>query len=225
MSDGQSTDPGPTPHPLLSGGRVRYPRDGLEFDRLANFSDAVFAIALTLLAVELHPPDLDLADDPTELLHALGAMSDQLIIFFVAFALMGSYWLANHRFVAQLRDVDSSYAFWTLPFLAVVAFLPFPAGVMGRYFDNPVAVSFFAVNMAVVSLLEWVLLWRAHAGDLFLRPLTPVDYRWASIGALSAVVVFLVSIPVMWIDTVLGLLVWGLNAPIGIYLGRHIAKP
>lgn len=194
---------------------------GLEFDRVANFSDAVFAIALTLTAVELHPPVLTLEGDPTELLNKLSGMSDELIIFFVAFAVMGSYWWSNHRFVADLRAINSAYIVWILPYLAVVAFLPFPAALMGRYFENPVAVAFFALNMAVISTLEWVLLSRAQAGGLLVQPLTPDGYRWASLAALAPVVVFLISIPVMWIDTLLALAVWALNAPVGAYLGRR----
>ncbi len=227
MSDDQPTDPDLPSNPLSDGRTLRYPRSGrgLEFDRVANFSDAVYAIALTLIALELHPPTLDFEGDATELLHKLGAMSDEIIIFFVAFAVMGSYWLANHRFVATLRSMDSAYVSWTLPYLAWVAFLPFPADAMGRYFENPVAVSLFAVNVAMVSLLEWVLLWRAHRSGLFFRPLTPAAYRWASLGSLAPVAVFLLSIPVMWIDTVLGLAVWGLSVPVGIYLKSHAPKP
>ena len=223
MTDEPHEGDGPAPGPLSHGAKLRYPREGqgVEFDRVANFTDAVFAIALTLIAVELHPPPLDVEDDPIELLHSLGEMGDELIIFFVAFAVMGSYWLANHRFVAGLRGMDSSYVSWVLPYLAMVAFLPFPADMMGRYFDNPVAVSFFAVNMAAVSFLEWLLLWRAHVGDLLIHPLAPEAYRWASIGALAPVPVFLASVPVMWIDTRLGLATWALNAPIGIYLNRR----
>jgi uncharacterized membrane protein len=197
------------------------PGKGLEFDRVANFSDAVFAIALTLTAVELHPPVLTLEGDSTELLNKLGGMSDELIIFFVAFGVMGSYWWSNHRFVAGLRAINSAYMVWTLPYLALVSFLPFPAALMGRYFENPVAVSFFALNMALISTLEWVLLSRAQADNLLGHPLTPDGYRWASLAALAPVVVFLASIPAMWIDTLLGLAVWALNVPVGAYIGRR----
>jgi len=117
------------------------------------------------------------------------------------------------------------YVFWTLPYLAWVAFIPFSADLMGRYFENPVAMSFFAANVAMVSLLEWVLLWRAHASGLFHRRLTPVRFRWASLGSLAPVLIFLLSIPVMWIDTRLGLSVWILNVPVGFYLNSHVPEP
>jgi uncharacterized membrane protein len=223
MSDEPHVDQGAGPGPLSIGVGLRYPRSGrgLEFERVANFSDAVYAIALTLIAVALHPPTLKHLGSPSELFDGLGDMSEELIIFFVAFAVMGSYWLANHRFVAILREMDAAYVFWTLPYLAWVAFLPFPADLMGRYFDNPVAVSLFAVNVAMVSLLEWTLLWRAHRGSLFYEQLSPSAYRWASLGSLTPVLIFLASIPVMWIDTRLGLLIWLLNVPVGIALNRR----
>ena len=75
---------------------------------------------------------------------------------------MGSYWLANHRFIAGLKAMDSKFVGWVLPFLAVVAFLPLPAATMGQYSENPVAVGFFAVTVAAVSFLEFCLLRRAH---------------------------------------------------------------
>lgn len=211
--------------PLAKGGEIRYSRGepGLEFARLANFSDAVYAIAMTLLAIDLRPPELPslVENDPSELAHELWNMSDSIMIFFIAFAVMGSYWLANHRFIAGLRAVDSRLMLLVLPYLALVAFLPFPASLMGRYGGNPAAFAVFASTVAVVSFMEWTMLMRAHRADLLLESLSADELRWASMGSLAPVCWFLISIPLMWISPWVGIAAWWMNIPTGIYLDKH----
>ncbi|MBI2705109.1 MAG: DUF1211 domain-containing protein [Actinobacteria bacterium] len=212
-------DQTPIGGPLSFGKRLVYRRadSGLEFNRAANFSDAVYAIALTLIAVELRPPvNVSPQGDGRALLEALNDMSGEIVIFFIAFWVMGSYWVANHKFVAGLRAIDSSMVWTLLPYLAFVAFLPFPASLMAAYEGNPVAYSTFAFTMATVSFFEWVLLKLAHDRDLYVRPLSKEGYRYASVGSLLPVLWFLLSIPVMFVSTGLGIALWFIGPVVGI---------
>jgi uncharacterized membrane protein len=88
--------------------RPRYERHsaGLEFDRFVFFSDAVFAIAMTLLLVGIAIPHV--ASDNLE--HALHNKSDEILSFFISFLVIGYYWLAHHRFVAQLVTIDTGFS-------------------------------------------------------------------------------------------------------------------
>ena len=222
-------------NPVIQSKRTRYPRvePGLEFARVANFTDAVYAIALTLIAVELKPPILDPHVDAqggheaaTQLGELLWEMREEFFIFFIAFAVMGAYWFQNHRFMAGLRGVDTPFVITMLPYLAFVAFLPFPAATMGKYSDNATAVASFAVTMAAVSFVETLLLMRAHKSKLFFVPLTDDQYRWGVIGSLSPVLLFLISVPVMLLteNTLLGFAVWALNMPLGVFLNTKMEK-
>jgi len=222
-------------NPVIYSKRTRYPRAeaGLEFARVANFTDAVYAIALTLIVVELKPPSLDSAvmaagghEAASQLGEALWEMRDEISIFFIAFAVMGSYWFQSHRFFAGLRGVDTAYVIMLLPYLACVAFLPFPAATMGRYSENPMAVSTFAVTMGAVSFCEWLLLVRAQKSGLFFAPLTEGQYRWGSIGSLVPVGLFLLSVPVMLVtgSALLGFVMWALNVPAGFLVNDRIER-
>ena len=93
--------------------------------------------------------------------------------------MIGSYWVAHHRFVSRLAAVDRGFLGLTVVYLSFVALLPFPTGVLGEFGDNPVSVVAFAVNMIAVSTMEAVLFSHARRRRLF-REERPEDvYRWA----------------------------------------------
>jgi uncharacterized membrane protein len=73
-------------------------------ERMTFFSDAVIAIALTLLALELPVPE---ADGPRELLRALtGAHGREYLAFLLAFVLVGASWIAHHQLFSHVAGID-----------------------------------------------------------------------------------------------------------------------
>jgi uncharacterized membrane protein len=188
-----------------------YPREGsfAGFDRLINFTDAVYAIALTLAALEIGMPEIEgNPDDPAALWHATVQKGPQLAAFVVAFAWVAVYWRANHRFTATLRAISNRYTVVTLVYLAFVAVLPWPAEMLGEYWGNPVAVSIFAVFVACVSGIEVVLWQVAYADDLFLIRPSPRFKRQQMVGSSSPVVIFLLSIPLAFVSPLGAVLFW-----------------
>ena len=98
---------------------------GLEFDRVSFITDAVYAIAMTLLVVDLHIPELaGSAADSAAMRAALAGAQPQII----GFAVLGRYWLAHHQFFSGLVRVDRGLIGLNLVYLAFVAFAPFPWG-------------------------------------------------------------------------------------------------
>ncbi len=179
------------------------------FDRLVNFTDAVYAIALTLAALEIGLPELvGDADDPWALWAAIVEKGPQLGAFVVAFAWVAVYWRANHRFVATLQAVSARYTFVTLVYLGVVALLPWPAELLGEHWGNPMAVAVFAVFVACVSALEVVMWQVAYADGLFLYMPSRQFKNQQMLGASSPVAIFLVSIPMAFVSPVLAIGFW-----------------
>ncbi|MGK5730441.1 TMEM175 family protein [Streptomyces sp. URMC 124] len=130
------------------------PEPGLSPERLAFFTDAIFAIAMTLLAVELEHPD-------DEQLHSGRALGDFLVdqwgsylAFALAFALLWSVWRRHHQLMDRVRRLSKAFAFWHAPFLLLVAFLPFPTTVIGASIANPTAQTLFAGTMAAMVCCE-----------------------------------------------------------------------
>lgn len=200
-----------------------YPSGTPAFDRAVFFSDAVFAIALTLVAVEIGVPDLGADASAESLWRALLEKVPNLIAYAFTFFWVGFYWRANHRFTDALAGMSSRYLAALLVYLALVAMLPFPAATLGEYGLNPVALAFFSLFVAAVSTMETVLLIVADRGSLFRRALTPEQRRQAVLGSLTPVVAFLVSVPAAFASPWLALACWLLALPLGLLVQRRLA--
>jgi uncharacterized membrane protein len=218
---------GPSMATTSSWTRKFYPRegDGVGFDRVVFFSDAVFAIALTLMAVDIGIPDLEGdQSSPGALWGALHDKGPRLAAYAVAFIWIAVYWRANHRFTSTLRGINSSYLYAVLLFLGFVALLPLPAAMLGEYSTNPLAVSIFALYAAIVSSIEVLLLVTAARGNLFVSPPSPAFLRQQVVGASSPAVVFLISIGIaFWIAPWLAIGFWLVGAiAAGILVSRFL---
>jgi uncharacterized membrane protein len=123
----------------------------LGFERLVFFSDAVFAIAITLLVLDLKPPlGREVAFD-------LRPMVPNLVGFGLSFYVVGRYWLSHHRLFETVRGYDARLLATNLAFLAAIVFLPFPTSVVAEAKAATGPVVFYALSVAAVGLLMIVL--------------------------------------------------------------------
>lgn len=124
--------------------------------RLEMFSDAVYAIVITLLVLELKVPHikdpLDMHEVKHELLHKLPIFYSWVISFFFI-AIM---WLHHHNIMHMITHADYG-AVWINTFLLFfICLLPFPTGLMGEYPQQPLFVAFWGVTVALTScMLVW----------------------------------------------------------------------
>jgi len=200
--------------------RATYGRGSEEFSRVLAFSDGLFAIAMTLLVVGIAVPAVSDADSVGALWDAPGDQQEDFISFFISFAVIGRYWLAHHQFFARLAAIDGRMIAINLVYLAFIAFLPFPTDLLGSYFENPLSVTVYAVNVAAISGLEVVLFRHAHRTGL-LRERWPEDvYRWGVLQSLSPVMFFLLSVPVAYIGTGWAVACWLLGIPFAMISQR-----
>ncbi len=197
---------------------TRYPRPSErdDFGRVMSFTDAVFAIAMTLLVVEIGVPETieGAPDDPAALLGAFADKGHLIFAFFLGCYVIGLYWAAHHRFMSWLEAVDRGFVVLTVAYLAFVALLPFPTGVLGEFGQNPISVVAFALNMGAVSGMEAVLFSHAQRRRLFREELPTDVYRWALGSSLLPVVAFALSIPVAFARPWLAIAMWFLSIPL-----------
>jgi uncharacterized membrane protein len=126
--------------------------------RLLALSDGVFAIAMTLLALNLRLPDLGTHASDAQLRHALGDDWRGYLAFVISFYVVANYWGVHRRAMRAVTTVDARLISHTLPLLLLVAALPFPASVLATYGDLPSALAFYSAfnvvaNLALIRLL------------------------------------------------------------------------
>lgn len=199
--------------------------EGLEFDRVAFFTDAVFAIAMTLLIISVEAPHLNThAPDftsPETLWRKVNELLPQIFSFFLAFALIGRYWMAHHAFFSSLKSVDRGFITINLIYLSFVAFLPFPTSLVGHYEPNPTSVVLFAICLSIISGLEAVMFRQAAKGLHLHRDISVQQYRYGMTQSLVPVGLFMVSIPIAFWSPTVALTTWLLTLPIGLFIDRR----
>jgi uncharacterized membrane protein len=174
--------------------RRLYDDRGLE--RVIFFSDAVFAIAMTLLALEIRLPALPASVSNAELTAALGNIWPRYLSYGISFLVIGVSWMAHQRLFRPVCCYDRRLMLLNILFLLSISFLPFPTSVIGEYGDTAAGTIFYAMAMVVVGVLFVLLWWYVNAqGRLVERPLSPTEFRRAFLYSLWTPTIFLLSIP------------------------------
>src|SRR5690349_22747153 len=153
-----------TTHATRETGEIKPVYDdetGLE--RLVFFSDAVFAIAITLLALEIRLPALEGELSNEALLAALNGLWPRYLAYGISFLAIGLYWLVHHRTFRAVERYDARLLMLNLVALAGIAFMPFPTTVISEH-ANRVGTQFYALVAAGVGLLMAAIWWCTHGG-------------------------------------------------------------
>ena len=147
--------------------------DGRMVDRMLFFSDAIFAIVLTIMVLELHAPLMGAegslkAQSAPALWAALGGMARTFFAYFLSFAIVGFWWTIHMRVTRSLHRFDWPTASANLLFILTVTLIPFAASVLGENIANPAAWSvYWGVNAAAsIALTGMMVVSTRKGGEL-----------------------------------------------------------
>lgn len=181
--------------PERPDGPQRFARDTLAFQRVVNLSDAVFAIALTLLVLTLDVP----VSQMDRLADALVDQVPQFVAFALSFALVANLWWQHYRLVELLDGLEPGVIAINLILLAFVALVPYPTSLLGAAPANSVAVVAFIAVFVVLTLLHLALLGRAGSQGLVRSELPRVRYLSLLAGyAVGALVLLVAALIAVW---------------------------
>jgi len=161
------------------------------------FLHGVFAIAITLLILDIRVPPVAEVHNADELVSALRDELPRYTGFVLGFLYLGTYWLASHRTLRMLRGVDHWFLVQGLLFLLVISALPFSIALLAEYIGqdqgrDQVALVVFTLWQLVLSILAIITLRYATRGQRLLKPWVagPDLDRWVRVTTLG---------PVIWI--------------------------
>lgn len=189
--------------------------DENENERMVLFSDAVIAITITLLVLELRLPEAPEAMDDAQLWAAIVAMLPHLFAYMLSFVVIATFWIGHRRSFTHIKRSNGTLIWLNMAFLMVLGLMPFVTGVLAET-SGAVGTSLYAGTIAVVSLLLGTMTVYADRAGL----VDAGEYRRpAWLGYLNAVV-FGLSIPLAFYNSDLAKYFWLLLIPLGIWSGR-----
>lgn len=189
----------------------------LGLERLVFFSDAVYAIAITLLVIDLRLPPGAGEMDSAGLARALLVMLPQFFAYVLSFLVIGSFWNSHHYKFRFVRRYNRTLITLNLLLLMAVAFIPFPTSVLGES-GNAAATILYASAIVMASLLSALEWWYAVRRDLVMESTSQHDRRHQTVRPLVTALVFGLSIPIALYDANLAKYFWAVLIPITIFM-------
>lgn len=186
---------------------------GREVERLIYFSDAVMAIAITLLVIELRIPEaLGQTATDAELRSALEDLGQSFLSVMLSFMVIAVWWIGHNRLYRTIARTDGLLLLLNFVFLGAIAFIPFPTTLIGRFVNLPSAVMLYAATNFVAGSAILAMRWHADRRG-FIGVESPLERRRRMVAAALAPLVFALSIPIAAVDATTGALSWILMVP------------
>jgi len=204
-------------------GKWRYPRGTEEFGRYLAFTDAVIAIAMTLLVlgIDISRPEPG-TSSTADVYNLVGSLWPQIFAFLLSFVIIGFYWIQHHRFVATLAAIDMTMLRWNVLYLLVIVMMPLMAQIIGFYGDNPEGVTLYAGIFIALGLVDSVSYTIAVRRQLFDQQPSNAMIRFQLIARLMTPAVFALSIPIAYfVSPSAAEYSWIAIWPVSIIVTRH----
>jgi len=203
---------------------------GLTPERVGFFTDAVFAIAMTLLVIDIPKPDEEGAEFDAgpagkakaaeEMLRFLGDHYGALISYLLAFVILWVVWRQHHRLFDRIERLSPRVVAWHLPLLLLIGFTPYLTDVFDQHITNPVGAAMFTLGMTGLFGIKTAIQARAQRDGLLSDDVDPAEFRqdvrvgWTVTGFYAATLLLCWWAP--WV-----MIAWDLGPVLALILNRR----
>jgi uncharacterized membrane protein len=124
---------------------------GQSLERLAALSDGVFAIAMTLLVLDLHAPAAEALRTDADIGRALLGLLPNLVAYVMSFMTLGIFWVGQQTQLSLFARSDRTLTWLYLGFLLLVTLMPFSTAVLAEFITHRIAVALYWLNIALLG--------------------------------------------------------------------------
>jgi uncharacterized membrane protein len=124
---------------------------GQNLERLAALSDGIFAVAMTLLVLDLHVPASGAIHSEPDLWHALVKLSPSLLTYFMSFLTLGIFWVGQQTQLNHFARSDRHLAWIQLAFLLAVSLTPFSTALLAAFITYRIALVVYWFNILLLG--------------------------------------------------------------------------
>jgi uncharacterized membrane protein len=177
---------------------------GTNIARIVAFTDGVFAIAITLLVLNIDAPEV--ADE--SLRDEIVDLWPSLLAYFLSFAVVGRFWVVHHRVFETVKSFDGRLLALNLLFLSFVVLVPFTTEILGEYGNTRAGVVTYAGVLGLAALVNWLMIRYILTAGHVHEEHRPVTALFGGRMGLLNPTVFLLSIPVALINPYVAIGMW-----------------
>jgi uncharacterized membrane protein len=164
----------------------------------------VFAIAITLLAIDIRLPP---GHGAVDLGRRISSLTPQVVAYVITFFQLAQFWTAHHQLFRYIVQYDSALIWLNMVFLLLIAFLPVPTSAVGEVGVTSGSVTFLAACLALTALAE-LGIWLHASRGLVSKHVSPRTRRGMTIKIVIVAAVFAGSIAIAQVSPLAALLSW-----------------
>jgi len=147
---------------------------GRGLERLAALSDGVFAIAMTLLVLDIRSPAAEAIRSEQDLWHALVALSPRFVMYLMSFLTLGIFWVGQQTQLNHLARASRDLAWLHIAFLAAISLMPFSTALLAEFVGYRIALLVYWGNVLMGGVALYAA-WRYAGRAGLVKPDTPAE--------------------------------------------------
>jgi uncharacterized membrane protein len=198
----------------------------MEKARIAALVDGIFAVAMTLLVLDLRLPEgLKMSSD-AEVWQQLLELSGRFLTYALSFVVLGIFWIGHHSLFHFVRKVSRGMLWLNLLFLLFITLVPFSTNLLSAHTHLQIPIVVYGINMLLLSLTSlWQLSYLAHHPELTHDQLTPFWIANVRRRISIPVIIVVASIAISFFNPNLAMSAYWLLMVFHFLPGRHHRPP
>jgi uncharacterized membrane protein len=194
----------------------------IKLEHVISFSDAIFAFAITLMALSVDIPDLPTNLTQSELLDKLYELLPQFESYVISFAIVSIFWVSYHQVFNHIKGSHITMVYLNLLFLLLITLLSLSTSLVINYGTYQIPYVIYCSNVIMTSLLLALIWWYATKNkSLVDKNLHPFFIKGVLVNLISIPIVFMLSIIISFVNLDIAQYFWLAIAPLNIAIRRR----
>ena len=194
----------------------------IKLEHVISFSDAIFAFAITLMALSVDIPDLPTNLTQSELLDKLYELLPQFESYVISFAIIAIFWVSYHQVFNHIKGSHITMVYLNLLFLLLITLLSLSTSLVINYGTYQIPYVIYCSNVIMTSLLLALIWWYATKNkSLVDKNLHPFFIKGVLVNLISIPIVFIISIIISFVNLDIAQYFWLAIAPLNIAIRRR----
>jgi uncharacterized membrane protein len=194
----------------------------IKVERVISFSDAVFAFAITLMALSIDIPDLPTHLTQSELLDKLYDLYPQFESYVISFAVIAIFWVSYHQVFNHIKGSHITMVYLNLLFLLLITLLSLSTSLVINYGTYQIPYIIYCFSVIMTSSLLATIWWHATRNKrLVHKNLHPFFIKGVLVNLMSIPIVFTISIIISFVNLDIAQYFWLIIAPLNIIIKRR----